>query len=208
MIDKHIPLPSREAVTSMQVNTLLTIVGTLTSAILHAETSAQEGGSRDGGTKAAAEGTLIEVYNRLDSILAEKNRWSLSSQEHLEKRCEEVYTAHLSLIKAQKAAVEAMTAPHKKVIPALVHLNDGRWAAVVGDLTKPDASIIGVGNCPEAALEDFDSVFKGKQTATTVVVEPLPTDETNLDPGPTETTDNPTKRRKNKRSDSEDTGKD
>ncbi len=202
--ERNVPIPSRDSVTAIQVNTLLTIVGTLSHALMQATTS--DGGETDGGTKLAVESTLIGVLNRLDGIVDDVGRWNVATLEALEKKCHAVYDNHLLLMVEQKKAVEAMQAPHRNCNPTLVHLDNGQWAAVLGDLRTPGQAIVGLGDTPQNAIEDFDLVFKGKQTQPNVIIEPP--NEKPVDPGTDKPVSEPEKRRKNKRRSRPDSGTD
>lgn len=200
-----VPLPSRESVTHLQITSLLSALSTVSASIYHLTPNQDNpGGSLDGGSRMAAENTLVNICSRLDSILADSERWGIKTLEALEKKCDEVYTAHLDLMAQQKIAVQAMQAPHKSHTPTLLRLDDGRWTAILGDIRSPSV-IVGVGQSPAEAIADFDEIFKGRKSSVTIETEP--TNEKHMDPGTVESVDKTSKRRKKQRRSGGDNGK-
>lgn len=162
-----ISLPQRDSVTSLQVSTLLNVGVALMGVLLHPtrehdDPKWQGGKALDGGVLNSAEATFIGVCNRLDSIIADQSRWDFASQNTLEEKLAQVYSAHVEFSKAQTAVARDLMLPHRKFNPTLFKLPDGNWAAILGDLSNLDNAIIGVGVTPALALSAFDGMVTGK----------------------------------------------
>lgn len=158
---QRIPLPSREHVTAIQINSLLGIVHSLTAALSNGAGDEENSPAFDGGVKSAMEAAIIRACGQLDSIIDDTKRWRIDHQRLLEQQLSEVYTSHKALLVLQKKAVSQMTAPHHTASPQLLKLDNGKWAAILGDVNKLDSCIIGYGDSPAAALQHFDEVFNG-----------------------------------------------
>lgn len=156
-------LPSRDQVTAVQVNTLLQAVQTLNHLVVArcGVVTEPDGGQCDGGVCAALDSTIVRALNQLDDIFGDSPRWTLTLQSGLEKQLSDVYAAHLDLMRAQKQAVLDVGLPHRVAGPKLLQLEGGVWAAILGDATRLDNCILGMGASPAAALADFDEVFNG-----------------------------------------------
>lgn len=169
---RTVQLPSRDQITTLQIHTLLAAVQGLSGILRLTD---EDGGVRDGGTLAAVETSIINACSALDTIFEDKSRWSLDQVKGLEEKLGKVYEAHLDVLTTQKKVLLDMKAPHRAARPAIMPTGDGRWAAVLGDaINNWEGCIVGVGTCPQGALDNFDEVFNGiKQQS----------NETNLDNG-------------------------
>lgn len=121
----------------------------------------------DGGSKSAIEMALIQVCNRIDSVMKEDARWTCKTQQQLEKHMLAVNKASVALMKAQTTRVEESNTPHGKYKPKMIKLPD-YWVAFLGDLLDIENTICGIGRTPQEALEAFDGVFIGKIPEQTV----------------------------------------
>lgn len=161
-------MPGRDLINATQVNTLLNAINAymvfLTNARIDSEREPQKGGYADGGALLSAEQTLIALNNRMTELVADESRWSMKVQVGLEESLLSVHETQKDYLRFQKGAVALQTAPHARFHPALGKLEDGRWAAIFGD-PATSQSIIGLGDCPEAALADFDEIFDGRHKA-------------------------------------------
>ena len=157
-----IAAPNKDNATTSQISNLLQIVGVLTACMTAAED--YQGGKLDGGTKAAISGTIIEVCNRLGQMMGEKSRWDIGEYVGLTNEMKKMYEENTKLIVAQRAAYEDATSPHARYKPSLVKLGNGKWLAIAGDLGNIDNALVGIGDYPEQAVEQFDALFKGKVT--------------------------------------------
>lgn len=148
-----------------QVNTLLNIGGLLLNYIRPMESANVPGSAPqiDPSTKMAAETTFIKVCNTLDSILDERSRWTMKGLGKLEKALHHMYAANEDFIETQTQAAYLLTCPHSRFRPTLAKLSDGNFAAILGDISKPETAIIGIGPSAEAALLNFDEVFTGRE---------------------------------------------
>ena len=204
---KSIPLPSRDAVTSMQIDSLLRVAGTMSSLLFHLAPPSEDDAARvarnDGGVTSSVEATLMGVCARLDDVLADSDRWNLKSQGKLEKQLAEVYAANLKLLRLQSVTMQAMLRPHRRFNPTLVQLDGGQWAAVLGDMLK-GTPVVGSGPTPEAAMDDFDKVYLGKSKNSVI----LPTNEDHLDTTANPTVDEPPQAGQEERGGSQNNGED
>lgn len=159
-------MPSRDAVTGFQVNTVLQIVQTmgqfLTQPDIDAANPHKPGGSMDGGARSSAEVTFVKACEKLDSILEEKSRWDLEIQRLLELHLAKLMRDQMIFLQAQTAASLAINTPTYLHEPTIINAGDGNFIALLGDPTHP--ACIGIGNSPEAACLDFDKSFRGEVT--------------------------------------------
>jgi hypothetical protein len=127
--------------------------------------------SIDGEAHLAATNTFIKACEKIDSILDDPKRWGIDFQLALEKQYNEVHVNQQENLKTQIAESEqrritaaAIVLPHFRYRPALVRLEEGGWAAFLGDVNDLDSGILGLGDNPEAALASFDRAFVGEMT--------------------------------------------
>lgn len=118
----------------------------------------------DGSLKCAVEATMINICSRIDCLMADKERWTMDARNTLEKTLTNSYEASAELFKHQAAIAKEATTPHATMSPMLVRLFPGVWMAIKGSVNNIEASIIGIGHSPAAALECFDDAFNGKLT--------------------------------------------
>jgi hypothetical protein len=159
-----VTLPSRDNSVSQQMGAVLsalTTLGALRSMLKDAEVEPAQGGKSDGGTAMAVESSIISACNRLDTMIAESSRWDVTTLGRIEDRMIALYEQQAQMFKAQEKLAVNVSAPHSFMHPGLIRLGDGRWAAVKGDPEQTN-SIIGLGDTPAAALENFDAVFRGE----------------------------------------------
>lgn len=159
-------VPQREATTAVQVNVLLGIANTMLGALLVPNHNIvephHEKPQLDGGCKSAAEMTYIEVCNRLTDILRDKSRWAMDMTKALEIQALRINQEHIETLKSKKKAVEWLCTPSFRLKPELTRIQDGMFAAHIGDLDKPEEALIGIGRTPESAFAAFDELFAGR----------------------------------------------
>lgn len=182
-----IPLPSRDQVTAIQVQTLLHAAQVLNSMLVSRVATEDYGGATDGGTCCAMDSTIVRICSQLDAMVDDVSRWSLTSQGGLEKQLEQVYAANLELLQIQKQATLETRAPHLTARAKLLKIEDGTWVAFLGNPHNLDNCIVGLGDCPAAALKNFDEVFRGAKNKLINDNE----QSSKVDSGPTETGENP-----------------
>lgn len=181
----------RDLSTGQQIGMLLSVSNTMLQALLNPEREHENipgVKSMAGEAHVAAENTFIKVCERLDAILEDKRRWGIAYQLNLEKQYNEQHAASLALVNAQREMAEQqktsaaeVTAPHFRYKPMLVKLEEGGWAAFLGDVNDLDKGILGVGADPAAALKSFDEAFAGKLSP--AIVAWLKQRETDLETG-------------------------
>lgn len=164
--NRNNPLPGRDMINQVQVNSVLQIFGAAASVLIQSENLEEDrGGKLDGGTKAAIESTLIRACARLDNLLEDEPRWTLEIGNSLEAKLSEIYTQNARMLSEQANAYAEFSAPHTRLQPQLVHMSDGTWIAFCGDPSNLDNALVGAGNCPDNALKAFDALFKGEVPA-------------------------------------------
>lgn len=167
----QVPLPSRDFVTAQQVNILLGIISTLGSHLNQPEFDEQnphKGGRYDGGWKASAHVTLVNACEQLDKLLLAEDRWSISGQQILEVKAEQMMEANIAFLKAQTEASASLTSPAYQHRPNLIRISDGNWVAILGDPKIPESCVIGVGETPAEALKSFDAAWQGILTPSAI----------------------------------------
>ena len=196
---KKINLPQRDMVVSVQVGTLLGIIGSLYPYAASTDRQESQGGALDGGACMAASQTIVRACDRLDRILADDDRWNMRLQDTLEALMEKMYSANHEFLVKQAAAAAEGKRPSFQLRPQLVRASSG-WAAIHGDLAKLEDAIIGVGETPEAALAHFDAVFSGQSPDTVELLKEENDKAKNLDAGTDQGTQSaPRNRRKPRR---------
>lgn len=165
-MNKPTMLPSRDAVTGFQVNTILQIVQATGAFLVHPDVDPanphRPGGSMDGGARASAEVTFIKACERLDAILEDKSRWDLELQRLLELQLAKLMQEQRIFLVAQTAASLALNTPTYLHQPTIINTGDGTFVALLGNPESP--SCVGIGKSPEEACADFDRSFKGELT--------------------------------------------
>lgn len=116
----------------------------------------------DGGAKSAIEMALVQVCNRIDTVMREDGRWNCKTQQQLEKQMTAANKANIALMKAQTERIMEANTPHGKYRPSLTRLPK-YWVAFLGDLNDVSAAVVGIGRTPQEALESFDRIFTGQQ---------------------------------------------
>lgn len=159
------PIPSRESTVSYQVATLLAAANAFMMFLANTRDVSTEEPSVskiDGGAKCAAETTLIGICDRLDKVIADDSRWSMALQDSLEDQLHQLYSAHTQSLVEQRHAMALSVAPQSRLSPQLLRLNNGAWAAFIGNPISNKDSVVGIGACVQDALDNFDLLVQGK----------------------------------------------
>jgi hypothetical protein len=165
-------LASRESVTTAQLTNLLGICGQMMSAMV---VSAKLDETGEGGVivkepansylrgeaRIAAEQLFVKACNCIEDMLADKGRWSLEQQRHLETKFNEEHAAHIGYIENQRKVAEEVASPHFCYRPKLAQMPSGTWVAFLGEKLTDKTSLFGVGACPQEAMLAFDACFNG-----------------------------------------------
>jgi len=154
-------LTSRESITALQIQTLmsaLTVLGSLRyrAPVDPVTASAPE---LDGGVASAMDVSMIKICDRLDTLVAEPTRWDLKIQCEMEAQLQKIYATHLEALEAQKEAFEDSRAPHKQLKPNFFRLEGNKWAAVIGNISDQKNAIVGIGGTPAEAMLDMETKF-------------------------------------------------
>lgn len=162
-------VPIRDAATAQQVNTVLGILGMALSSLssisrlqLDMEENNEDEGYKHvivGESRVAAETTFINSCERLDAILKDDSRWSMEHQDRVEKDRQDMVKSQLALQYYQAALAAEMTLPHFRYRPTVARATDGDWIAFIGDPNDLRNAIVGVGQKPQEAIDDFDKKF-------------------------------------------------
>lgn len=158
-------IPTREALTRTQLETLHAIVATLSPFLLGQErhfffhqVEEQVDKKIDGGVALSASLTFINVCNRIDAILEDQSRWDTSAHDKLYDSIAEVQKAQVDYLTAQAESAKLLQRPSIQFKPTIA--NDGtQFIAFYGDIEKRGYAIIGIGGTPAEALLDFDQRF-------------------------------------------------
>ena len=132
-----------QEVTAGQIHNLLHVIGCLGPLVTEHDSVTVEDESKD-----SASTTIMNVCNRLDTILAEDDRWSCDYiRRRLDAELEYIKSASsLNATREQAALMESR--PHSRLKPTL-SLRGGLWVARLGPLE-------GTGETPEKAIIAFD----------------------------------------------------
>lgn len=162
-------VPIRDAATAQQVNTVLGILGMALSSLssisrlqLDMEDNDEDDGYKHvitGESRIAAETTFVNACERLDKILQDESRWSMAHQDRIEKDRQDMVKAQMTLQHHQAALAAEMTSPHFRYRPTVARATDGDWIAFIGDPNDLRNAIVGVGQKPQEAIDDFDKKF-------------------------------------------------
>ena len=161
---KKLFLPARDTVTNVQVTTLLQIAAQLSVVLVNPlrESGTLPPPEVDGGVLAAAESAFIRCCDRLEDVLAEKDRWTMQAQNAIEHQLGKAYDAQADFYRSQTALTDLAQKPHTRYRPSLMPTTDGSYVAFLGSANDLEHSIFGIGGSPEEAMRAFDEVFKGK----------------------------------------------
>jgi hypothetical protein len=157
----QVNIPNREVISQLQMQNLLSAINTITSCLAHTAPH-EEGNDAPRYVEAAiaAENSLINTCERLDKILAEDDRWSITGLKVLEEKLGALYDANRRLLEVRSAVEQQTQCPHMKYKPTLMRMGDG-WAAIYGSPDFLDKSLVGYGDTPEKAFKCFDLLFDG-----------------------------------------------
>ncbi len=158
-------IPTREAVTRMQLEMLQTVINTLNPFILGESRRSffmmeeeQTPRKIDGGAAASAVVTFNNICERIDAILADQSRWDTSAHDKLYNSIAAVQKAQVEYLTAQAEGQKVLARPSVQFHPTVA--NDGsQFICFYGDINKPGYAVIGVGNTPAEAMESFDRAF-------------------------------------------------
>lgn len=153
--------PLKEQITDFQLGPILAILRELQPFIL--EPVLEQGGTPtdpaiDGGVKSSAASTFIRACSRLDSILGDEARWTLKSRDTLVQELIKTQKAQQKFIEVQQQSSEMLQLPHYLLRPTLA-ISGGRYVAYFGNINVAGEAIVGQGDTPNDAFEDFDAAF-------------------------------------------------
>ncbi len=174
-------LPTREAITDQQIDSVLSIMTRLENYLIEGTREiGAESPELDGGVKSSAVSTFIRACNRLDVLLEDTTRWELSSVDELFKTLTETHRLQQTLFSEQVKSVKELRRPSYQLRPTLAII-EGGYMAFFGDITQPGKALIGRGKTPKEALEDFDSAFERTPDEQFIVI----SEQSNGNPPPT-----------------------
>lgn len=163
-------IPSRDSSSVTQLSALLAITQALQPYLIlpPQDLGANPPPALDGGTVTAASNTFIKTCAKIDDLLEDKSRWNLETQDALYDACIRTQEVQQKFVQTQTEAAASLMRPSFQVKPMLV-LVEGGYIAIYGDLTS-DASVIGSGATPEAAMQDFDAAWNRRPVEQTKIV--------------------------------------
>jgi hypothetical protein len=143
-------VPSREYITEQQVVIVLSAIREMYPGLINEDCPKE--------ARLAAEATFMGLCDRLDKIVADEARWSMTGTSNFYDELAETQKAQQEFLSTQTAAASIVLRPSYIHRPTLMR-DDTNFYAVWGDSTIPGGAIIGVGATPNAALADFDAAF-------------------------------------------------
>lgn len=145
-------IPSRELITEQQATILLASIREVGLWMAKSEDLVP------GEARTAAENTFIALCERLDKLVADETRWSMSGTTNFYDELAETQKAQQEFLSTQTAAASLVLRPSYIHRPTLMR-DDTHFYAVWGDSTVVGGAIIGIGGTPNEALADFDRAF-------------------------------------------------
>jgi len=144
----------------MQVGAILSVMHALQSYLLYnASRDPEDHPELDGGAHAAAVTTFAKACDRMDKILEDDKRWTLTDHDALYASILKTQTDIQRLNEENVTTLQQMRLPHRKYHPQFAISGD-MFLAFDGDPNFPGGQIIGKGRTPKEALEDFDRAFE------------------------------------------------
>lgn len=145
-------VPSREFITDQHIGILLASIREVGIWMSKAEDVVPS------EARVAAENTFIGLCDRLDKIITDETRWSMTGTTNFYDELIATQKAQQEFLSMQTAAASLVLRPSYIHRPTLMR-DETHFYAVFGDSTKAGSSIIGVGATANAALADFDAAF-------------------------------------------------
>jgi len=164
--------PSREAVTTGQLQNAMMVCSTAITGLIHwrGESEDSKYTPQNSEARIALENTLIKACDRLDKILIDDRRWSIEYQMNLEDEFKKSHELNKSFLESQCKVSEEISSPHFQHKPTLAKSQDGQlWFAILGDKKDLANSIVGIGRTPDEALQEFDKNFQGQKNSPEVI---------------------------------------
>lgn len=152
-------IPTREAVTDRQVETVLSVLGSLQPyLLLPSREYNNEKPELDGGAHSSAVVTFTKACDRLDAILADESRWKIKGSDRLYNAIIGAQRSVKKLHQAQTINALSLQRPCTIFRPQFAQMGDTFTAYYVSS-DFPGGILIGRGATPQAALADFDKAF-------------------------------------------------
>lgn len=155
-------IPTREVVTEYQIHSLLSVIQAFQPYLLvpHRDWTGEEPPKLDGGTHMAAASAFTVACQKLEDVMNQPKRWDTSTHDLLYDNIAKYQQAQIEFFQAQKRVAEKLERPSYNLQPELRLIEGGRYIATYGDTSVPGRAIIGMGDTPQAALDDFDKAFQ------------------------------------------------
>lgn len=160
-MSKQMYVPLKEEITDRQIGPILAVLRELQPFILEPVLEAGEtpkDKSFDGGVASSAATTFMKACSRLDFLLDDSSRWTLKTHNTLVAEMVKTQKAQRRFIEVQEQSSLMLQAPHYVLRPTLA-ISGGRYVAFFGSLTEAGQAIVGQGDTPNEALDDFDDAF-------------------------------------------------
>ena len=168
-------IPTINDYTQAQMATLLASAGVLTNLLtagkrfemFDEDGKVESRPELDGGVKSAAEAALIKVCDRIERMANEDQRWSLEGLGQIEKAVLDLLDSEKDQTALKTKLMEKAAAPHV-VLRALVgtHPESGLWLCYSPSKQAGIEPLLGIGNTPEEACQNFDEKFYEKTNQT------------------------------------------
>lgn len=148
-------IQSREELTAHQVGILLNIVHTMRAVAMP---TGDDNAPKSEHT-IAAENTLIKACERIELLVEDNARWSLSQYNDTHKAILSAHKKQEQLMQANLELVEMHKRPSYQLKPTIATYANQYFLAFWGKLEEPGMVIVGRGPTPYLALLDFDRAF-------------------------------------------------
>lgn len=161
---RPINMSTRELSTQQQLHSLLQVAGFMWSAVQGPQNPFEPTESlkpHTGEGTIAAENCFIRTCAAIEKIIDDTQRWDFSFQKALEDDYSTAMKLNIDYIRAQRDVAIETASPHHICNPSLVRLQNGDYAAVLGNPASAKDCLVGTGKSPREALEAFDAAFNG-----------------------------------------------
>lgn len=157
---------NRENITNAQFTTLLSTVNVVLNGLREVQTEENGVPRTDrlaGEAQIALTTTLIKTLDRIDSLMDDKTRWTLDRVLDIEHRLNETLENQNAFFRSQRETADEQRRPYFILRPELKKTSQG-WIAFHGNPAEADSLIVGAGDSPAEAMDNFDRAYYRRMT--------------------------------------------
>ena len=161
---KFVAVPSANETTAQQLSMLVNVAHGLIPFVARGHEGFQPGASSDaapaidGGVVTAAAVTINNALSKIDAILADDKRWTDHGTAEQTKVIHETVMEQREVVARQLDLTRQLQRPWRLLEAKVGQLPGGPWCAMA--VPAPGAvPLVGIGDSPKAALDDFDAKF-------------------------------------------------